>query len=852
MKYTFIIFLLPFFGLSIVGYAQTVDSTDCVIENDQFRSELYYGHHRIENRVFLHKESGANLLKADTVPYFSVVVNKQLITANMPIWHYKGHSLRSLENGGTELKIQFSASRLAKGLLVTIYRQWFPGTLLLREKLELSTTGSAMQLHKQQGLMHLEFPAYAFTQNAATATACLRETRIASFAEEVLPIDNPAATYDDRKYDGTRTFNLAHCHMFHPKQSLFYLSDSVPKTLKGPMATINNGRHHMFFSYEHASQDKAWTSERHIAADGAALSNDQQQGVDAISGLPFEDSSLHFIGLHFLVRDGTLHYHQSILRGGYLDGEHFSNKKPYQTVWSAIGFSNDEKSSRSLIHNYLWSYITEHSASRKPHYYYNTWGMQRDNRNTVGLYDIFTEKRILQEIESAAQLGAELFVLDDGWEEKMGEWKPNSKRLPDGLSPLIDAIKGHGMIPGIWISPMGIDSTSNRYQTLKHMVIRDANGRPIKAQWDHPAFDFVSSFKDTLLADCKKLIDQGIRFFKWDAINTFNSSLTGLDHGDNRYSKEEVRDRYAYLLPFYVTAAMRELREYNPDVVVELDLTEKERCMVGLLPLQEGKFFWMNNGASGYNDYGYHRSKSMRTVINRFAGILPTELFTQAVYPHNSYPFFAQRYNVNTTLVGGRGFWGNLSLMDSSQRQRVCKTISISKRILPQVVHFPLESHGRVGASPEWYLHLNREMAVGQLMAFSGSACETTIKVGMNHFNNLAVLRHAFHWNNDSLELNMQFMRPDDSREVFILSNHGSGIGIESSDGWLEDVQLDTTSKVLDITAGVSCRLLVRYPMGVEFLVKASGEKMEPENRNKYFNFFQIYLEAGEKMRLRW
>lgn len=36
---------------------------------------------------------------------------------------------------------------------------------------------------------------------------------------------------------------------------------------------------------------------------------------------------------------------------------------------------------------------------------------------------------------------------------------------------------------------------------------------------------------------------------------------------------------------------MKELRKYNNDVVIEVDLTEPERCMIGLMPLQEGIFF---------------------------------------------------------------------------------------------------------------------------------------------------------------------------------------------------------------------------------------------------------------------
>ena len=40
---------------------------------------------------------------------------------------------------------------------------------------------------------------------------------------------------------------------------------------------------------------------------------------------------------------------------------------------------------------------------------------------------------------------------------------------------------------------------------------------------------------------------------KWDAINTFYSSLPNLHHGDSTVLEEERRARYEYLLPIYVT-----------------------------------------------------------------------------------------------------------------------------------------------------------------------------------------------------------------------------------------------------------------------------------------------------------
>jgi hypothetical protein len=436
--------------------------------------------------------------------------------------------------------------------------------------------------------------------------------------------------------------------------------------------------------------------------------------------------------------------------------------------------------------------------------------MQRDNNNKTGLREIFTEERIMEEIGYAAELNVDLFVLDDGWEEMMGVWRPHPVRLPKGLAPLVAEMKRHNIIPGIWLSPMGIDSTALRYKEHPEWVLRDYLGKPIRAQWGHPAFDFVSEFYDLFVADCKRLVDDGIRFFKWDAINTFNSTLPDLHHGSKAYSKEEIRNRYGYMLPFYVTRAMKELREYNPDVVIEIDLTEKERCIIGLMPLQEGKLFWMNNGASAYNDYSTIRTKSMRTVINEYAGIIPTELFTQAVYPHQVRPYDAQRYNVNTTLVGGRGFWGNLKMISSEQRKTAGELVAKNKMILSYIADLPLQVEGKTGSSPEIYKHINEASCAGQVIAFSGSALNYPYSLTANTDNCLAVLNHAYSIADGKINFPFQFSKPDDTREAFILSNKGTGISIISSTGWLDKVELNSDIKRLHIRTGTRAEMVIR------------------------------------------
>ncbi len=60
----------------------------------------------------------------------------------------------------------------------------------------------------------------------------------------------------------------------------------------------------------------------------------------------------------------------------------------------------------------------------------------------------------------AAEVGAERFVLDDGWflgrdddTTSLGDWRPDPRKYPNGLGPLIDHVRGLGLEFGLWVEP---------------------------------------------------------------------------------------------------------------------------------------------------------------------------------------------------------------------------------------------------------------------------------------------------------------------------------------------------------------------------------------------------------------
>ncbi|TMU90096.1 alpha-galactosidase [Streptomyces sp. DASNCL29] len=71
----------------------------------------------------------------------------------------------------------------------------------------------------------------------------------------------------------------------------------------------------------------------------------------------------------------------------------------------------------------------------------------------------------------AADMGVELFVVDDGWfgartsdRAGLGDWTPNPDRFPHGLKPLADEVHALGMRFGIWVEPEMVNPDSDLYR----------------------------------------------------------------------------------------------------------------------------------------------------------------------------------------------------------------------------------------------------------------------------------------------------------------------------------------------------------------------------------------------------
>lgn len=89
----------------------------------------------------------------------------------------------------------------------------------------------------------------------------------------------------------------------------------------------------------------------------------------------------------------------------------------------------------------------------------------------------FDEERLKELFNGARQVGAELFLLDDGWfgngpysrdddKHGLGDWEPSTKKLPRGLSYIAKEALKRKVDFGIWLEPEMVNPQSELYQNI--------------------------------------------------------------------------------------------------------------------------------------------------------------------------------------------------------------------------------------------------------------------------------------------------------------------------------------------------------------------------------------------------
>lgn len=92
------------------------------------------------------------------------------------------------------------------------------------------------------------------------------------------------------------------------------------------------------------------------------------------------------------------------------------------------------------------------------------------------------EKKVLDIIPKAKEIGAELLVIDDGWMKGrtdnkcgLGDWVIDRERFPRGLGHISDEVHKNGMLFGIWVEPEMVNPDSDLYKSHPDWILSEPN-----------------------------------------------------------------------------------------------------------------------------------------------------------------------------------------------------------------------------------------------------------------------------------------------------------------------------------------------------------------------------------------
>lgn len=187
----------------------------------------------------------------------------------------------------------------------------------------------------------------------------------------------------------------------------------------------------------------------------------------------------------------------------------------------------------------------------------------------------FDARRLLSVARRAKAMGAELFVMDDGWfigrdddTGGLGDYEPDEKKLPEGVSGLTREVKKLGLGFGIWVEPEAVSPKSRLYAAHPDWAITEPGREPVYGR-NELLLDLTrGEVRDYIVDSVTKLLDSAeISYVKWD----MNRQMAGVG---GAYS-------HRYILGLY--EVLHRVFDARPDILFESCSSGGNRFDLGML-----------------------------------------------------------------------------------------------------------------------------------------------------------------------------------------------------------------------------------------------------------------------------
>lgn len=336
------------------------------------------------------------------------------------------------------------------------------------------------------------------------------------------------------------------------------------------------------------------------------------------------------------------------------------------TVGVFAGAGHDELTDR--WHAYEREHVVPRSDTVRP-VLYNSW--------EATFFDVRPESQ-LELARRAAGLGAELFVIDDGWfagrndeSAGVGDWTPDASAFPDGLKPLADEVHALGMRFGVWVEPEAVSPDSDLFRAHPDWIYQWPTRPRTLARQTHLLALSRPDVRNHLVETLDALLSSApIDALKWDRNRTLTEASDGLDGAvDDGGSGGSVW--IGHVEGFY--EVLDRLRALHPDVWMESCASGGGRADLGVLSRTE--WVWPSDQTDALErlsiQHGYAYAHSPHTMM-AWVTDSPTYLTKREI---------PLRFRFHSAMTGLLGIGGNLAHWSPADLAAGAEYVAQYKRI---------------------------------------------------------------------------------------------------------------------------------------------------------------------------
>lgn len=334
--------------------------------------------------------------------------------------------------------------------------------------------------------------------------------------------------------------------------------------------------------------------------------------------------------------------------------------------YSSCGFEKLSHSFHKLVRNNICR--GKYKLSPRP-VLINNWEATYFDFNGEIIYNIARQ---------AAELGVEMFVLDDGWFGKrdtestgLGDWFVNENKLKGSLKALAEKVKALGMSFGLWFEPEMISEDSDLYRSHPDWAIKIPGRDPVRSRYqlvlDMSRQDVLDYLFDSI-SGVLKCAD--ISYVKWD----MNRSISDwFSYGLTAETMGEMPHRY--VLGLY--SLLDRLTSAFPDVLFE-------GCSGGGGRFDAGMLYYCPQIWCSDDTDGFERTK-IQYGSSFFYPISAVGSHVSTVPNHQTGRVMPLETRAVTAMAGSFGYELDLNALSEEEKEAVKDQIKRFKSYQPLI-----------------------------------------------------------------------------------------------------------------------------------------------------------------------